>query len=92
MPNHEIQIRNCQKWVVPPLFDDKNIEEGDTYVVQLMKLIKKTGDNLLSIISSIKSHLRSNIEELTFIVVPLVSSYTRIRYIKNHLKVYSCTV
>ena len=38
--NHEIQVRVCQKWVVPSLFDDEGIEENDTHVVSTYEIDK----------------------------------------------------
>ncbi|XP_071909806.1 uncharacterized protein [Coffea arabica] len=41
MPDHEIQVRVCQKWVVPSLIDDKDIEEGDAHVVSTYEIDKE---------------------------------------------------
>ncbi|XP_071909777.1 uncharacterized protein [Coffea arabica] len=41
MPNHEIQVRVCQKWVVSSLIDDENIEGGDAHVVSTYEIDKE---------------------------------------------------
>nr|XP_027109478.1 uncharacterized protein LOC113729374 [Coffea arabica] len=41
MPNHEIQVRVCQKWVVPSLIDDEDIEGGDAHVVSTYEIDKE---------------------------------------------------
>ncbi|XP_071933142.1 uncharacterized protein [Coffea arabica] len=41
MPDHEIQVRVCQKWVVLSLIDDENIEGGDAHVVSTYEIDKK---------------------------------------------------
>ncbi|XP_071919019.1 uncharacterized protein [Coffea arabica] len=41
MPDHEIQVRVCQKWVVPSLIDDEGIEGGDAHVVSTYEIDKE---------------------------------------------------
>ncbi|XP_071900957.1 uncharacterized protein [Coffea arabica] len=41
MPDHEIQVRVCQKWVVPSLIDDEDIEGGDAHVVSTYEIDKE---------------------------------------------------
>ena len=41
MPNHEIQVHACQKWVVPPLFDDEDLEGNDTHLVSTYEIDKE---------------------------------------------------
>ncbi|XP_071912233.1 uncharacterized protein [Coffea arabica] len=41
MSNHEIQIRVCQKWVVPSLIDDDDIEGGDAHMVSTYEIDKE---------------------------------------------------
>ncbi|XP_027095951.1 uncharacterized protein [Coffea arabica] len=39
--NHDIQVRVCQKWVVPPLFGDKDIEKSDSHVISTYETDKE---------------------------------------------------
>ncbi|XP_071902387.1 uncharacterized protein [Coffea arabica] len=41
MSDHEIQVRVCQKWVVPSLIDDEGIEGGDAHVVSTYEIDKE---------------------------------------------------
>ncbi|XP_071914032.1 uncharacterized protein [Coffea arabica] len=45
MPDHEIQVRVCQKWIVPSLIDVEMLKEATLMWSQPMKLTKKIGDN-----------------------------------------------
>ncbi|XP_071924880.1 uncharacterized protein [Coffea arabica] len=41
MPDHEIQVRVCQKWVVPSLIDDEDVEGGDAHVASTYEIDKE---------------------------------------------------
>ncbi|XP_027174389.1 uncharacterized protein LOC113774008 [Coffea eugenioides] len=41
MPNHEIQVRVCQKWVVLSLIDDEDIEGSNAHVVSTYEIDKE---------------------------------------------------
>ena len=92
MSNYEIQVRVYQKWIVSPLFDNENIEEGDAYVVSTYEVDKE--DWRQPVINYIKYQKVPKEQHKRFDIYcrAPVSSYTKIRYIKNHLKVYSCAV
>nr|XP_027090348.1 uncharacterized protein LOC113711380 [Coffea arabica] len=92
MPDHEIQVRVCRKWVVPSLIDDENIEGGDAHVVSTYEIDKE--DWRQPLVDYLKyqklpeeQRRRTDIRRRA-----LVLSCTRTRCTEDHLKVYCCAV
>nr|XP_027122221.1 uncharacterized protein LOC113739181 [Coffea arabica] len=92
MPDHEIQVRVCQKWVIPSLIDDEDIEGGDAHVASTYEIDKE--DWRQPLVDYLKYQKLPEEQRRRTDIRRRASrlSCTRTRCTEDHLKVYCCAV